>query len=418
MKYYKKNDAIDLIAHNKRETIPEYVIDNPELNICKKNWDDSLENMIAVANEDARKNTKTKALKKNGNVFLDGVLAFSRSHVEYLYDKYGEEKTNSLLVEYSEMFGREIQKKFGMQLVQVALHLDEGNIKDGEMEKNYHAHISFLNYDFASHHTVLRTLQKSKKDIEKNDFVTMQDMAGGVFAPLDFLRGEEGSKKKHLEREEYIKFAKEIENLKSEIKKKDQILSQKSNSLIEKNVKISRLEVEIGKLKIVESAKKITIKEFDKKIRALEKTSRALDKEIKRYDDTNIGQYFKKLKMDFKEFRKSKKKIKKQVSVFKSEEIEVIEAGDIEPLYVLLNKIFNEYKHLLKLSVDYNKNMNEYNHISQNYELLDGNYQKILADHNIQNEQIADLILENTKLKSLLPPVNQSEQAIDANFQP
>jgi hypothetical protein len=96
-----------------------------------------------------------------------------------------------------------------------------------------------------------------------------------------------------------------------------------------KNVEVFKLESEIRRLKATRADEQITIEEFNRKIRELEKTGRALSKEIKKYDDTNLGQYFKKLKMDFKEFRASKKKIKKQVSTFKSEEIEVIEADAI-----------------------------------------------------------------------------------------
>jgi chromosome segregation ATPase len=368
--------------------------------------------MIAVANEDGRKFSKTKVLKKNSNVLLDGVLSFSRPHVEYLYKKHGEEKTNNLLVEHTKKYGVELQKRFGMQLIQVALHLDEGEIKDGVVKKNYHAHISFLNYDFKKHKTVMRTLRKCKKEIKDNDYVTMQDIAGEVFAPLDFLRGVQGSKKKHLEREEYIKFAKEIEKLKLQIEEKDQLIDQKSNHIIEKNAKIFSLETEIRNLQSVKYEKKITIQEFDKKIRALEKTGRALSKEIKRYDDTNLGRYFKKLKMDFKEFRISKKKIKKHVSTFKKQEIEVVEAKDIEPLYKLLAKIYNEYKHLMQLAVDYNEKMNEYNHLAVNYDKLDDNYQKILADYSKQNKLTITLQKENSQLKSLLQSTSKIRQTM------
>jgi hypothetical protein len=414
LKYYKKHDK-SLLDHNKRETVPDYVIENSDKNICKKIWNESLENMIAIGNEDARKYTKTKALKKNANVLLDGVLAFSRPHVEYLYSEYGEEKTNKVLVEYAEKFGRELQKKFGMQLVQVALHLDEGKIKNGIVKKNYHAHLSFLNFDFNKHKTVLRTLRKNKKNIEDNDYVKMQDIAAEIFGPLDFVRGKQGSKKKHLEREEYIEMAKKIQELNKNLKntdnlieEKNQMLFEKSNQVVLKNVEVFKLESEIRRLKATRADEQITIQEFDRKIRELEKTGRALSKEIKRYDDTNLGRYFKKLKMDFKKFRASKKKIKKQVSTFKSEEIEVIEADAIEPLYKLLAKIYNEYRHLMQLAVDYNEKMNEYNHLAVNYDRLDNNYQKILADYTQQKKLTITLQKENSQLKNLLQSTNEN----------
>lgn len=408
MKYYKEIKAGKLLKHNKRETVPDYVIGDPKKNLTHTFMDMSISDIIEMVNADSRRYRRAKVFQKNPNVLIDGVIAFSRDQVLFLQKKFGEDLANEKIMDYAKKFAFAVREKYGFEPVNLSFHLDEGHVDNGEVKKNFHAHLSFLNYDFKKHKSVLRTMKN-------NDFSIMQDILGEVFSEIGFRRGKRKSSNKHLERTEYIEMAKKIEELSKNLKntdklieEKNQMLFEKSNQVVLKKVEVFKLESEIRRLKATRADEQITIQEFNRKIRELEKTGRALSKEIKRYDDTNLGQYFKKLKMDFKEFRASKKKIKKQVSTFKSEEIEVIEADAIEPLYKLLAKIYNEYKHLMQLAVDYNEKMNEYNHLAVNYDRLDDNYQKILADYKKQNKLTITLQKENSQLKNLLQSTSEN----------
>ena len=96
---------------------------------------------------------------------------------------------------------QDIQVKYGFRPIFGTFHGDEG-YKNGKTNiHNFHAHLTFFNFDFEKERSVLRTIQKG-------EWSKMQDVAALAFKKhnLDFKRGEkkETKEKDHLERKLFI----------------------------------------------------------------------------------------------------------------------------------------------------------------------------------------------------------------------
>lgn len=147
---------------------------------------------------------KGKRIQKNANTFLDGVLAFSHAQVQEMKMKHGDNFKNEMAKSIKN-FMMELKNEFGFEPVTFDFHADEGSYDDktGEWKENYHAHIIMFNYDFK---TGTAPLRKMTGKAGKYKTSLMQDLAGKAFAPHGFVRGvsKNITKKKHLERDDYI----------------------------------------------------------------------------------------------------------------------------------------------------------------------------------------------------------------------
>lgn len=99
---------------------------------------------------------------------------------------------------------KKIEKETGFQTIQVAIHKDEGQEKDGKLiRKNHHAHISFFTLDKETGQQMYR-----REHMNRTKLIKLQDI---VAEHLGMERGERGSKAKRLGHKEYKVVMKEKE---------------------------------------------------------------------------------------------------------------------------------------------------------------------------------------------------------------
>lgn len=166
---------------------------------------------------------KGKAIQKNANHYLEGVLSFSYEQVYELGFNNFRDKAPEIIQSY----GKALADEFGFEYLGFSLHFDEGMIEleeDGETPKldkkgntiavkdengkqkiNIHAHLSFINFDKKTNKARFREIQQkyvSDKKYPNLAFVKMQDLAAKEFEKIGFTRGisKEITKYKHVEK--------------------------------------------------------------------------------------------------------------------------------------------------------------------------------------------------------------------------
>ena len=235
-KYYKDSNAIAEIGHVQRSfaknknVIEEFSKDNfsSKFDIFKK-----YKEQVKLAEEQ-----KKKKFQKNGNMFLDCVLAFSEQQFEDLkrtsFDYQFEMR--EALDDYAER----VKQKTGLTPLGWAFHADEGHYNEVEKRyvMNYHAHLIFLNYNFNTKKQPLRDLQKRGNE---SVWSKLQDEAQLSFENLGFQRGEskEATNKKHLEKDGFIaqKQEQSLQFLDSVLEKAD-LLEQQIDEHLKRKAKI------------------------------------------------------------------------------------------------------------------------------------------------------------------------------------
>ncbi len=180
----------------------------------KKNHDFIDQNPIG---EDGKKRRK---LKNNIELLTEVVINFNKE----IFEKNSNPNTihqsaEKLAIDF-------FAKELGFQILSVATHLDEHH-KDDEEQRNYHTHITLLNYDFHTHKTVKRTL--SKKHL-----ISIQDIVAKQYEPFGFAKASKtsdelvlniNSSESSLEEHQKV-----IDELKDQIAKKDQIIKELQES--------------------------------------------------------------------------------------------------------------------------------------------------------------------------------------------
>ena len=150
-------------------------------------------------------------------------------------------------------FGEECQKRWGITLLQIFLHKDEGHWLNGQPEAedkesfqigsrwfkpNYHAHIVF---DWMNHET-----GKSRK-LNDEDMAIMQTLASDILL-MERGQAKAITGKEHLERNDFI-----IEKQKAELQRIEETKRHKEQqvSLAEQELKQVKAEIRTDKLKSV-----------------------------------------------------------------------------------------------------------------------------------------------------------------------
>lgn len=164
---------------------------------------------------------KGKAIQKNANHYLEGILSFSYEQV----CEYGIKAFLKDAPELIEQYGKDVAKEFGFEFIGFSLHIDEAQIKyqtdengdeiidengekvplldengktivvkdeNGKPKINFHAHVDFINFDKKTNKARFREIQRkfvSERKFPNMAFVKMQDMAGQLFQKLGFERG-------------------------------------------------------------------------------------------------------------------------------------------------------------------------------------------------------------------------------------
>jgi len=199
-KYYKHSQSSGEIGHVERlfkenkNQIKELEKNNFD---CGYSITDNYNAIYAQVTAD-----KGKKIQKNANTFIDGVLAFSREQFEeFAQDPHYK----AIMSKYIKNFMNQVQEQTGLTPVGWAFHADEGytNPETGELAMNYHAQLIFFNHDFKTGKAPLRDMQKRGSE---SPWSKLQNLAGDVFAPLGFVRGQpkEDIHADHLEKDKFI----------------------------------------------------------------------------------------------------------------------------------------------------------------------------------------------------------------------
>ncbi len=265
-KYYTSNELFRIINHNLRIDKIDYLLKNNDF----ENVD-----LIYGLNENYN-NTNLKDINKTKfkNMFFNSFnnMVMQRRKQNQAKNYFGENEKNDLIemvVSLSEeqtqhyldtgkkeiidmafhQFTMEVKNKYGFEPLCSSIHYDEGHIpKKNKKDKvvydivdnldiqnkkekhNYHAQITFFNYDFKNSRSVLRTMKKQ-------DWRDIQDLAANTFKAfgLDYQRGisKEITGKEHLNNLEF-KIQKLMEEL-EEVKKDNKEFKSLNNKLYEDN---------------------------------------------------------------------------------------------------------------------------------------------------------------------------------------
>lgn len=246
-KYYSAGNASGEMAHVNRLFVENSnVIPHPDnLQWSDCNLYQKFLGLVAKA-----EGVKGKKFQRNGNLFLDTVVALSRERVDELrglpnFDFEGEMK--AAIQRFEQLF----LDRFGFTPIGSGFHGDEGHINavTKEFLRNYHFHVLSLNFDFKTNKQPLRSMKNA-------DWSIVQDLLGQAFSPLGFVRGEskELTKKKHLDKTDFVE---------SELAEKKKQLDQMQSKLELMNADLRDKNDSIDKLNQDILSKKILINEYN-----------------------------------------------------------------------------------------------------------------------------------------------------------
>lgn len=329
-KYYKTSDYAHIYEHDFRVSNVTYRLENTQY----KNFEYEFEKFEDLHSKKAQIMLKRGTnLRSNENSVVEFVVALSREQTEnILAEKNGYEKLENALKSTME----NISKKYGFTSLFYAFHSDEGYKNNDKNVHNFHAHLTFYNYDFKKEKSVL-------KGIKKDEWSKMQDLAAKTFQScgLDFVRGEkkEVKGKDHLERKLYIASKKEaikdvnlyLENsvknvLEYSIEKG--IFSDKlDNNLLQQNIRKEVLKA--LKFDLVPKSDKDKIKKHDEQklqIEALKKENLELQtikkeaiKLIDKYENLDQNELIENLKNDVARSEAANNILRQELKIEKQE---------------------------------------------------------------------------------------------------
>lgn len=267
-KYYKTSDYAHIYDHDMRHSNVTYKLENTQYKNFEFEFAKFEDLHTTKAQIMQRKGTN---LRSNENSVVEFVCALSLEQTKkVLSQKDGYEKLNSALKSTMQ----KISEKYGFTSLFYAFHGDEGYKKNDKNVHNFHAHLTFYNYDFKKEKSVL-------KGIKKDEWGKMQDLAAKCFQDtgLDFIRGEkkETKEKDHLERKLFIGAKKEA------IKDVNTYLEKSINNIFENSTEKGIFSNKINETLLKQNIKKEVFKALKFDIMPLK------DKEkIKKYDELKL----------------------------------------------------------------------------------------------------------------------------------
>ncbi|MGF1720343.1 hypothetical protein L4D20_09935 [Vibrio kyushuensis] len=181
---------------------------------------------------------------KNADVIVDNVVVLSRDQVMVVQSEYPFSWKDKI-IECCKELASSINKHFGLLLMSIDFHVDEGYFRGKEFIENFHLHMTFFNFDFEKLVHPFRML--GKKKMQK-----LQDITGEAFAALGFERGisKEITGREHKEKAEFL--ATRVEELEAECKRKQvemEFLNTSYNEALERfntlRDKVSKIESKV-----------------------------------------------------------------------------------------------------------------------------------------------------------------------------
>ncbi|MDX9900261.1 MAG: hypothetical protein RBT22_02080 [Aliarcobacter sp.] len=469
-KYYTSSELFRIINHNLRIDKIDYLL---------KNNDFENVNLIYGLNENYN-NTNLKDINKTKfkNMFFNSFnnMVMQRRKQNQAKNYFGENEKNDLIemvVSLSEeqtqhyldtgkkeiidmafhQFAMEVKNKYGFEPLCSSIHYDEGHIplknkkdkvvydvidnldmQNKKEKNNYHAQITFFNYDFKESRSVLRTMKKQ-------DWRDIQDLAANTFKAfgLDYQRGiaKEITGKEHLNNLEF-KIQKMEEEL-EEVKKENNDLKGVNNKLYEDNKDLNGVNDKLSgiidqkNLEIIEKSDQVnelvnlledtkdqlrdTIKEKEKAIKDVASVKNTLKDTLNELDNVKndltktrlekdqaskqLIEIKKKLEQSIRIEQKLRKDTRKQKEFLanyekKFKEVQILEKDKTTNLSQKIDKIKDIYLKNASLFSAFN-NKGFHNDMMQEFEdLLSVNY-----NNRTLKEENKDLKNENKNLKNL-----------------
>lgn len=407
------------LIHNERIFSPDYLISNDKkINEYKSYTNLHISELEIRAKEDYQKHSiNNRKLPKNATLIKEAILNLNENHT--LKDL---EKVKDTL-----------EKEYGYKISNISIHRDEGyiytdtknytmgknqfknleetphiaeldlkdnkfyewnfnnnkwvkgeEIKDYKIEKNYHAHVVMLNYDFSKH----RTIRNNLKDLSKMQTLVAKDLgmergkcssiveAQRIGVEVEQSRKRINIKEYKVQKRKEKELEKEIKELKQEIYNfKDMQKSITSMELTSDEKK------ELHRLNSQVKNQVATIEELNKKINELtEKNKEIFHPTLKKSDNTpakhsEVANHYikenKELKEQNKELETQNKSLQEQNNTLTIENLD------------------------LKDKINSSSNMNDYEQIKKENESLK-------KENTSLKEKIKNIVsLANEKIKSL-----------------
>ena len=452
-KYYTQKELFRIINHNLRIDEIDYLLknndfDNVNINysIDKKynniNLNDTtktkFKNMFFYnINEMIRQRTKQNEAKNyfgnnEKNDLIEMVVSLSEEQTQYYLDN----NQKHIIDMAFNQFALEVKNKYGFEPLTTSIHYDEGHIKQKDKVKfdvvdsldmenkkekhNYHAQITFFNYDFKKSRSVLRTMKKQ-------DWRDIQDLAQNTFKAfgLDYQRGvaKEITGKEHLDNLEFrcAKLEEELRELHNENKefknlnnklyeenqdlsfkndKLNEIIELKNKEILDKIDNINELSVLFDKTK---QEYKDTIKELEEKTKEVAKVKQELKNVYN--DNNNIKQENTNQKQKLEQAIRLEQKLRKMTRQNKEflanyekrvKEIQVLEKDKTLNLSQKIQRMKEIYLKNAPMFAPFNDKNYQKDMMQEFGDLLSVNY----VNKTLQNEN-KDLKNEVKQLKSL-----------------
>lgn len=201
--------------HNDRTLAPNYLIGG-EVE-CNRNYQEAKILKEQITNEAIKNYTKNTGQKFQAK--------------SYEWSAVVNLKADSTMVELEEL-AQYLEKHYGYQCYQIAIHRDEGHLENGEKVINHHAHLEFITLD-------KETGRNRQRDVFNNK-TAMRRIQTEVAKILQMERGEDKRKSKN-ERVEPRKYAKLREQEKAKINE----IRQETQELLQelKTEKLSKEQI-------------------------------------------------------------------------------------------------------------------------------------------------------------------------------
>jgi|GEM_PF-4599659 len=220
---------------------------------------------LCKRHDDAEQQRQGRRVRKDYRRMVEAVVVLSDDRMRELIKEKGWKGTKESVSEAIDKLTKAISEEHGLVPVDWHFHTDEGHRDaNGRFVRNWHAHISFYNYNFENGKSPLVKMSKCRyfKDEQTGDmkrdfnhnFVALQDKAGEAFRSLGFRRGDQQKfpgEKRHKTKSEHVSsLEKQNKFEKKKVQQEKKTFSaQKSKGMEEITAKYKRLAQDYKKIK-------------------------------------------------------------------------------------------------------------------------------------------------------------------------
>jgi len=257
--------------HNSREAVVSYTIDDKNRNEINRNASEAVNyyrQLLKEATKNYTARTNQKIQTKEERFLWEAVVNLNANHT----------------LKDVENLAKELEKKYGWQQVQIAVHKDEGHIENGKKKYNYHAHIVFFMLNKQGIYCF------KKRDFNKKKMSEIQDLVA------ETLQMERGQSKKITKRErlEHREF--------KQLKQAEEKIIQNAQTVIEITVKELKKQIEAYRKELIQKNKELEEKKKEKVYTKEDyQALSALKKATKKDNLQEIAKEFEKLKAELDE---------------------------------------------------------------------------------------------------------------------